>query len=534
MLHYPPPTAFGLPEKFASWRQEQIQAIERSSRSTRRFVCHALPTGSGKSLVGIGLAKMAGLRVAYLTSTKGLQRQLERDFGVSGLVDIRGQNNYPCALLMDEGHTGRCDFGPCHAGFQCDKYKGGCAYYDAVREASSADMVVTNYQYWVRAHRNYPAKESPLGAFDMLILDEVHDAPDELSEALSFTIHRQDTEGLLGAAAPWHEKDDIKVWQVWAREVAPKAAFELKKLADMLKSDPHSPARRQYKLMADLDRKLASLRSCLGAWVVDQTKPHNEVKFSPVWPSYYSERLFVGIPHILLLSATVRPKTAHLLGVGDEDMDFHEYDSSFPVSLRPVVHVPTVRMNHKTDDYGLRLWLSRIDQIIGARLDRKGIIHTVSYDRRSFVMTHSEHLAIMMSHGTDNTTYTIEQFKRAKPPKVLVSPSVSTGFDFPEDFCRYQIIGKLGFIDTRNKLSKARCDSDPDYSPYIAMQQLIQACGRGVRSITDWCESIIIDDNIGWFLKRHKQFAPRWFLQAYKSLQTLPEPPDLDSMQKGS
>jgi Rad3-related DNA helicase len=335
-------------------------------------------------------------------------------------------------------------------------------------------------------------------------------------------------------AAPWNEKDAIREWQVWAREVAPQANVRMKEIAETLKADPHAPERRQFKLLADLDRKLCSLRSCLGSWIVDQTLPHNEVKFSPVWPAHYAERLFVGIPTVLMLSATVRPKTAHLLGVSDADMDFHEYDSSFPLSLRPVYHVPTVRMNHRTDDYGLRLWLSRIDQIIGARLDRKGIIHTVSYDRRSFVMTHSEHIDVMMSHSSENTTYTIEQFKRAQAPKVLVSPSVSTGFDFPEDFCRYQIIGKLGFIDTRNKLSAARCESDPDYSPYIAMQQLIQACGRGVRSVTDWCESIIIDDNIGWFLKKYKRFAPRWFLQAYKALPTLPDPPDLSSMQKSA
>ena len=66
------------------------------------------------------------------------------------------------------------------------------------------------------------------------------------------------------------------------------------------------------------------------------------------------------------------------------------------------------------------------------------------------------------------------------------------------------------------------------------MQQLVQACGRGVRSVTDWCESIIIDDNIRWFLKRYRRFAPRWFLQAYKSIATLPDPPDLALMEKKS
>ena len=528
---FPPPTAFGLPAKFTSWRKEQLQAIERSSQTDKRFVCHALPTGSGKSLVGVALGKMTGRRIAYLTSTKGLQRQLEGDFGGAGeLVDIRGQGNYRCVLLREEGHTGACDHGPCRAGFGCEyRTDGGCPYYDAVARARNAAAVVTNYKYWVMLHRATNKKGEdmfPLGRFDMLVLDEVHDAPDELSEALSFSISRQDTEGLLGLSAPW-SSDHLVPWKEWSVPALLRTESQIEDVAGILRLNPQSPARRQFKLLKDLERKLTDLADCRGEWIADQTKPGNLITFSPVWPAYYSRRLFLDIPNILALSATVRPKTARLLGIPAAEMDFHEYDSSFPARLRPVIHVPTVRMNHKIDEYGLRTWLDRIDQIIRGRLDRKGIIHTVSYDRRNLVMTHSDHARIMLSHDPSNTAAVIEHFKNIAPPAVLVSPSVSTGFDFPDDLCRYQIIGKLAFIDTRGKLSEARCTSDPEYSPYIAMQQLIQACGRGMRSATDFCESIIIDDNITWFMKKFKNFAPRWFLQSMRSEITVPEPPKL-------
>jgi ATP-dependent DNA helicase DinG len=529
MSEYPPPTAFGLPAKFTSWRKEQLQAIERSAQSSKRFVCHALPTGSGKSLVGVALGKMLGRRIAYLTSTKGLQRQLEGDFGESGLVDIRGQGNYRCALLRDDGHTGACDHGPCHAGFGCEYRDGGCYYYEAVGRARSAEMVVTNYKYWVMLHRatNKKGEDTfPLGKFDMLILDEVHDAPDELSEALTFSISRQDAEGLLGMSAPW-SSDHLVPWKEWAGSALLRVADQVEEVSTVLKQNPHSPARHQFKQLKDLERKLADLSSCRGEWIADQIKPSHLITFSPVWPAQYARRLFLDIPNVLALSATVRPKTARLLGIPVAEMDFFDYDSSFPVHLRPVIHVPTVRMNHKIDEYGLRTWLNRVDQIIRGRLDRKGIVHTVSYERRNLIMTHSDYLKIMLSHDPSNTSAVIEKFKAMPSPAVLVSPSVSTGFDFPDDLCRYQIIGKLAFIDTRNKLAEARCTSDPDYSPYIAMQQLVQACGRGMRSATDFCESLIIDDNIVWFIKKYKNFAPPWFLKSMGSSLTVPDPPKL-------
>ena len=79
---------------------------------------------------------------------------------------------------------------------------------------------------------------------------------------------------------------------------------------------------------------------------------------------------------------------------------------------------------------------------------------------------------------------------------------------------------------TRNKLLKARCDRDDEYAPYIAMMQLVQAYGRGVRAPDDHCETFIIDDNIKWFIKRYRHLAPKWFREAYvQTGDLLPKPP---------
>ena len=132
----------------------------------------------------------------------------------------------------------------------------------------------------------------------------------------------------------------------------------------------------------------------------------------------------------------------------------------------------------------------------------------------------------MISHRTKDLPIQVRNFKASQHPIILVSPSIATGYDFPYQECEYQILGKVPYPDTRSKLIKARCDKDKDYAPYIAMMNLVQACGRGTRAPDDHCENFIIDDNIKWFKWKFADFAPKWWHQAYKQLATIPEPPE--------
>jgi len=56
------------------------------------------------------------------------------------------------------------------------------------------------------------------------------------------------------------------------------------------------------------------------------------------------------------------------------------------------------------------------------------------------------------------------------------------------------------------------------------MQQLIQACGRGVRSDHDWCETFVTDNNITWFIVKSGHLAVNWFEEAYSARTTIPRP----------
>lgn len=500
------------------------------------------PTGFGKSPLAIAVAAMlktanARYRAAYLTETKGLQGQLQRDFAAMGLTDIRGQANYECRYIREhEARIDRCDNGPCHVGVDCSLKPNGCTYYDAYRHAKWSDLVLTNYDYWLNIYRGADKDEhgvggqggqGGLGVFDLLILDEAHGAPDKLSDFLAADITGEAVEGVLGLRMPARDVD-IEGWGEWAWDVAKVAQTRYDSLVDRGKAGGVLSAEERHELRV-LRNLLPALHTVMTAardaenWVVDRSKG-NDARFDPIWPAPYIGELVQGVERVLLLSATIRPKTLDLLGFDKAARLFLEYPSSFPVANRPVIYIPTVQMKYPFTEAKNRAMLRRIDQIIGQRRDRKGIVHTVSYERARYIVEHSAHRDIMLLTQPRTTEATVRRFKEARGGCVLVSPAVSTGYDFPGDECRYQVHPKLSFPPTLSPVMKARTAADPDYTNYLAMQDLVQQVGRGVRSEDDWSESFILDDSWKWFRWKAAAHAPKWFLEACRESSFVPAP----------
>ena len=522
MAALPPPGAFGLPSKFTSWRPNQSEAIVRGLDSPQRFVVPVCPTGFGKSLLYMTMAVLKGGRTLILTSTKGLQTQLLEDFKDMGAVDIRGRNAYLCPLEHD-GTT--CDHGACVADIECDrKLKGGCPYYDQLRLAKVAPIVITNYTYWM--YQNVHG--GGLGVdFTTVVCDEAHNTPDHVTSFLTVVMDR--SEEVIKSVLPTDpSKLTFTEWRKWASEKKPVIGEELRIMHKLVKDGfTDRVLRKRISRLMMLKKNLDYvIEADLGTWVSDVSR--YAVTFAPIWPAKDCEEvLFGGVKRVVLTSASICSKTLEVLGIEESVCEFMEYPHSFPVENRLLTHIPTVRMNYRATPMELRQWVTRIDQIIRGRQDRKGIIHTVSYKRRDMVMANSEFSDIMLTHESRNTEAMVERFKAAKPPAVLVSPSMSTGWDFPYDAAKYQIIGKLGYPNTKDTIVAARAKQDKDYTSYMAMQQLVQAAGRGVRAVDDMCETLVIDDNIIWFMQRYKEFAPQWFRDAYVRRRTIPQAPAL-------
>lgn len=534
----PAPVDCGLPEKFTGWRPGQQEAVLRALDSPKRFVVLGMPTGFGKSLTYMACGTLADPMVV-LTSTKGLQSQLIEDFTDAGLVDIRGMGNYPCKEINDNGgylfpvasdkRPVACDEGPCLAGWQCPQAAAGCLYFDAQRRAKSSHLTVTNYAYWLAINSKPQSDKGPaLGHRGCLVLDEAHAAIDELGDHLAIEIGHWEVEGVLGGQFP--QNAALEEWRRWARTLSQEGTVYMEELAAEARAKADRKILSRLRELRDLTRRLDAIARGKGEWVMEEARDRRGrrvVRFDPVWPGEYAESsLFLGVPKVILTSATIRPKTLELLGVPKEEYEFIEYPSAFDIRLRPFIWVPTVRVRFDMDPGHARLWAAKVDIILRARGDRKGVIHTVSYARRDYLLRYSEYRDRMVVHDTGQLSDAVARF-RSMPNEsgaVLVSPSVGTGFDFPGDQCRFQIIGKVPFPDSRSKVLQARQERDRHFFAYVAAQNLVQMAGRGMRSADDWCENFIIDDNWGWFVNKYKNFMPRWFMAACSKSTMVPPP----------
>lgn len=542
------PRDLGLPEKFTKFYSEQLTTAIEIAATDKRFFVDAAPTGFGKSLMYMAVAQLLDARVVVLTSNKGLQQQLSTDFSPIGLVDIRGQSNYPCkALDQTKGYHG-CDQGPCHHGKICELHprfefsKPGCDFYDALKRARDSRLLVTNYDFWMASNRYM--EPGTLGRRDLLILDEAHDAPDKLAEFCGLTFTREECREILDSGLPPVE-EGCDAWAAWAEMHLPGLRRQLEEQRDHASEDPETT-----KKMSDLANKLqfltetrkwersepsepkVNMPGVSNDWVAEYGYNSKSAIFSPVWAHRYAERfLFAGVPKVLLVSATILPITASYLGISDSDSVFREHQSGFHPERRPIYVISGAAISKNANDAQYRAWVVRMDQIIAQRLDRKAIIHSVSYKLADFIVERSEYRHLMdwckkerYGWGREPARDVVERFKARKHPGILVGPSFDTGFDFPYDQCEYQIIAKVPFIDSSGLVTKARAKADKKYLNYVAALRLVQMSGRGMRAVDDRCETFIVDNNIEWFLRAAKNLMPKWFRQAIRYVESLPKP----------
>lgn len=469
------------------------------------------PTGSGKTLVPPTIQKLTpDDKMVILTSTKSLQDQYMDDLAEIGLCDIRGLNNYRCASKAYRDKR----WYSCENGTDDDcplAQTPDCPHYADKKKFVDADIGVTNYQFWMHSRR---ASASSLGPVGTLVLDEADEAFEELARFLTIKIKWEDVDS-LSKGSPEKARGGTKLtkWNSWAVSARKKLKPHLHSIDEKDK--------REKREMKDLDQKLWWVEHMeTGEWVWETDE--KGVQFECIWPGRYTKgTLFSGVARIILISATVRPYTLKLLGIKREDYQFREWPKVFPLNRMPFIHVPTVAMTYRTSPEELELMCARVDQIIGDRLDRKGLIHTKSYERAAYLQKHSEYARYFLLNDSKNTRETAAKFRAAKAPCILVSPSYPRGWDFKYDACEYQIIVKVPFDVTTSQIAKQR-NKDKRYMLYQVTQELVQMRGRGMRAEDDRCETIVLDNQSQWVvpLGIKSGMAPEWF-----SMRTLLEPP---------
>ena len=515
------PESLGLPVEV--WRDHQLESICQviaQFNSGQSTVILDAPTGSGKSMVAIGVGKWMlqqrsdtskHFRIGIVTATKQLQNQYLEDFETARTV--MGRSNFPCIIFPEETQV-TTDDGPCKHGWKCPS-KGICPYFVQRDEAAEAEICVMNYQYFLNA-ANYTDKFTD---FDLLILDECHLLDMILTRWVGVSASRRVFKE-CGTKFPHNYSNQD--WQVWATENKPFFADwydNLKsKMADTDLNTKLNMSRKAKNVsaMLALCKKLAEVDE---SWI--QLPDKYSVEFKPTWPTVFT--LPYVLNHgakVLLMSATVLSPdiVSDILGIGNHG--YIQTPSTFDPERRKIYYAPAAKMTARSTEGDYDRVTKVIDHLIRHHAEEKILIHCNSYRMRDEIVRRSTSGNRLISHASRDREQKLEQFVISKKPLVMLSPSMHTGVDLPYDQCRVVIIAKVPYPYLGDPQVRARLNTQmgKDWYAWDTACTVVQAYGRGMRAPDDFATTYIVDESFGGFYQRSGHLFPKWFEESYSPI----------------
>lgn len=501
---------------FSKARKGQLELtseIRHAIDNGYKFIVLEAGTGTGKSVIAATLALMA--ENAYiLTMTKQLQDQYLNDFKSIGFRLIKGKGNYPCMTYIDEGISESCEFGKCVLqNYNCkykknlnnleDCLKDDCCIYRREKSiALHSDVVITNYSYANLELNN----SSDFTKRELIVCDEAHNLETQLMSVLSLELSRkelkEDINFNLSKEIVYNlQIGDYLTWINFIQEITNKYENKKDELEKLVSYDNVSLT-KFYKIIKSKIAKFYEFLELIEEypenWVFDYNKKSMIASFKPITIDNYARKLlFNHCDSCLFMSATILDyeQFAKWLGISKSEIYPIRMKSPFDVSRNPIKTCDVVNLSYTKLKENSPKTIPVIKKILNAHKNDKGIIHTISYDCKDFIMNNL-HNSRLIDHNTSNRTRILREFEESDKPLVLVSPSMNEGVDLPGDKCRFQIIYKIPYPNISDKQVMIRKEMDNMWYDYKTVINLIQTYGRGMRSENDYCKTYFIDNRL--------------------------------------
>lgn len=506
-----------------AWRENQQKVTEIILNSEHKFTIVQAPTGFGKSPVTMAAGKLVRPKIdrmygkknyppqsAVLTATKQLQRQYLDDFS-DWAKEVRGRANFPC--LIDDTLTaadGACTVSSPSAtdADRCPQ-QNVCGYYVQQREALVAQMSIHSYAYFLTA-ANYTGN---FGQQSLLVLDEGHLIDDMLMGFVAAVISERHLNAFkipmpapLGIEVAWDE------WCEWARRHRPAVVEQLIDLEPLIKvSVAH---RRRYKQGEALLKSFDTILTSTTPWVCEPTKSGWELK--PTWiGAMANEVLYRHGKRVAIMSATILDHEifCELIGIDPAMVTYVNVPSTFPVGRKPVYYDPAWYGKRGADIAPL---VQKVTEIVRKEAGNKGLIHCVSYEVARAIMSGvpNDVRARLITHESANRQDVYDEFRLRKDDCVLLSPSMKEGVSLEDEQCRFVIVAKLPYPYLGSPQIKERMATSlgKRWYPWKTTCDLIQMCGRGMRSAEDWCNVYLLDAAFERLFSQMAYAIPRWWI----------------------
>lgn len=521
-----------------------IQLIQKQFNLGKKIVAFQGPVGSGKSAVALAVARHArhiGESAYLITVQKILMDQYSQDFKPPEIEAMKGRSNYPCSFDKDDSRDaskGYCRrvaktalipeclrFGTMEQAqkFELPPNAHSCDYWAQMAKSMASKITLFNFHSFL-----FQQRLGRFGARDLMILDECHNIESVLLQFVEVVLSDKILQKIdIQLDLRIKTAEDLIAWldreRIVERIMGVLGENSGKEgCAENLTPGETDRLRSLLDRIADLQRL-----SHLTEWVIDVTEEIDEddpndktrkLRARPVFIGLFAkELLFSKAKRTMAMSATIlNPKIwAKNLGISQLDLGYVETPCTFPVKNRPIFCDYAGDMSWKNFENTLPKLYATITRLLDNHQDQRGIIHG-----------HSERLCRLILENVRSPRFVhlnmfpyrdkTELLKKhlGKPDSVIVASGFHEGVDLVGDLARFQIVAKIPWPSTEDRLVKARMLVDPTYLAYQAALKLIQSCGRAVRNSEDWAATYIVDAGFEKFQSRCGWLFPKWFSEA--------------------
>jgi Rad3-related DNA helicase len=516
-------------EKMRLGQEKALLFIEKSVRAGYRDIIFQGPTGCGKSLVLSTVCNWAKAEVPelegvgggfYLTAQKLLQNQLEADIprflpGLGHMRSLKSSVEYECST------NANCGFGSLK---KCGS--SSCPYKQAKAAFLSSTIAVTNYAYFF-SERRYVGK---LEKRQVLALDECHGLERNIISFVDLKVSEDMLEKFAPTLSKFPPMGNLFELLDWLAEVYLKETDDRLTVLRMLAEGQGKDdlARDVWALdqhISKIRRAIEDARSKPDDWVFwkEETKSGKvEYIARPLFAAPFKKEM-VDDGASLRVYASAYPGEKQIfcrsLGLDPDQTPMCRLASDFPVENRPIIVFGVGSMSRRCQEQTMPALLLAVEKIVNKHTDTRGIIHGHSYDicdkiyRRLSVGPHA-HRLIFPRKATEREDACA--LHSSMPGGILITPSMTEGFDFKDDMCRWQILPKIPYASLGDAQVKAKAERDPSWYSCETVKAIIQTCGRSTRSSTDHSVTYILDDDFWTLFRKAEYMFPNWFKDAIK------------------
>lgn len=501
-----------------------ITFILKSFEEGKKAVLLDAPTGIGKSLINMTVALNMEGRSFISLPQKILQEQYVSEFP-DLCAEIKGRSNYECRMINANCAEGKCRL---KGKFKCGEAD-MCDYWRQKERALDAKISVSNFAYFLAEGGN------SFGNRELLIIDEGDDISEgAILNMCSVVISHRTMMSLYDYVD--FKKDDFTVLEN-AREL-------LEDEIDARSDDDDDGDEGDEANLIDVKELDAfkSLYSRIGMvdddWISQRDTTfvkgrhsalragaYESLTFKPLSIAYFAEdKLWSRADKYIVSSATILNRDMYVKETGldfldDDDIVYVTMNSPFDIKRRPVYYLGdhVGKMTAKEMSKNFPKAISAIMKILNDHPDERGLIHCTSFANVTSIgnllnMSSIADRMIYHTSATDrNELVRMMMAGETDYNSVVVSPSLTRGVSLIGDLCRFVIVLKTPYPNTLDKRIKIRSKDFRWYS-MIALREVIQSCGRGVRSMEDHCDIYFLDAGMKGLVNGVvKKSVPKWF-----------------------